>query len=82
MKKKRLSKGLRRHIRQEKARIRREVLDLNKQEEQISNFCNQLRARNLKMPKPSKSLKPLKTSKSDKTLEVLSPDVQPLKTQG
>jgi hypothetical protein len=38
MKKKRMPKGLRKHIRQEKARIRREVLDLKKQEELIKEI--------------------------------------------
>jgi hypothetical protein len=38
MKKKRMPRGLRKHIRQEKARIRREVLDLKKQEELIKEI--------------------------------------------
>jgi len=38
MKRKRLSKSLRKHIRLEKARIRREVLDLRDQQEQISQL--------------------------------------------
>lgn len=35
MSRKRLSKGIRKYIRQEKARIRREVFDLIEQEQQI-----------------------------------------------
>lgn len=38
MKRKRLPKSLRKHIRQEKARIRREVLDLKEQEKQIAEL--------------------------------------------
>ena len=38
MKKKRLPKGLRKFIRQEKARIRREVLDIKEQEKQIQEL--------------------------------------------
>jgi len=37
--KKRLSKSIRKFIRKEKARIRREVLDLRKQEELINELC-------------------------------------------
>lgn len=42
--KKKLPKSLRKHIRQEKARIRREVLDIKTREEKI----NELRQRFLK----------------------------------
>jgi len=38
MKRKRLSKSLRKHIRLEKARIRREVLGLEEQQEQVSKL--------------------------------------------
>jgi len=38
MKKKRLSKSLRKYIRQEKARIRREVLDLEEQKKLIEEL--------------------------------------------
>lgn len=38
MKRKRLSKSLRKHIRLEKTRIRREVLNLKDQQEQISKL--------------------------------------------
>lgn len=38
MKKNRLPKGLKKHIRQEKARIRREVLSIKKQEELIEGL--------------------------------------------
>jgi hypothetical protein len=38
MKRKRMPKGLRKHIRQEKARIRRETLDFKKQEELIKEI--------------------------------------------
>lgn len=38
MKKGRLPKSLRKHIRQEKARIRREVLDIKEQEKQIQEL--------------------------------------------
>ncbi len=38
MVKKRLPKGLRRHIRQEKARIRRQVLDFTEQEKLIGEI--------------------------------------------
>ncbi len=38
MKRKRLSKSLRKHIRLEKARIRRETLGLKEQQEQISKL--------------------------------------------
>ena len=50
MSKKRLPKSQRKHIRQEKARIRREVLDLRKQRELI----NQLYEKFLKKPVPKK----------------------------
>lgn len=53
MSKKRLPRSQRKHIRQEKARIRREVLDLKKQQELI----NQLYQKFLKKPtlkKPTK----------------------------
>lgn len=42
MKKRRLPKGLRKYIRREKARIRREVLDLKKQEEQIQELYQKI----------------------------------------
>jgi hypothetical protein len=38
MKRKRMPKSLRKYIRQEKARIRREVLDITEQEKQISQI--------------------------------------------
>lgn len=50
MSKKRLPKSQRKHIRREKARIRREVLDLKKQKELI----NQLYEKFLKKPVPKK----------------------------
>jgi hypothetical protein len=40
--KRRLPKSLRKHIRQEKARIRREVLDIKKQEELITELYKKL----------------------------------------
>jgi len=42
MKRKRMPKSLRKHIRQEKARIRREILDIKKQEELISALYQKL----------------------------------------
>lgn len=39
--KKKMPKSLRKHIRNEKARIRREVLDLNEQKEQINKLYEQ-----------------------------------------
>lgn len=39
MNKKRLPKSLRKHIRQEKARIRREISDIQKQKELIDELC-------------------------------------------
>ncbi|MGB9743415.1 MAG: hypothetical protein ACPLW9_01740 [Minisyncoccales bacterium] len=50
--KKKLPKSIRKYIRQEKARIRREVLDLAKQEEMIK----QLYTRFLKISNSSKEL--------------------------
>ncbi len=38
MKKKRMPKSLRKHIRKEKARIRREILDLGEQQKQIQEL--------------------------------------------
>ncbi len=38
MSKKRLSKGIRKYIRKEKARIRREVLDIKEQRKQIEEL--------------------------------------------
>jgi len=38
MKKKRLPKSLRKHVRKEKSRIRREVLNLKEQEKQINEL--------------------------------------------
>ncbi|MDP2926553.1 MAG: hypothetical protein Q8N65_00190 [bacterium] len=40
MKKKRLAKSIRKFIRREKARIRREVLDSKKQEQLIQELCH------------------------------------------
>lgn len=40
--KRRLPKSLRKHIRQEKARIRREVLDIKEQEELITELYKKL----------------------------------------
>lgn len=37
--KKKLSKSVRKHIRKEKARIRRDVLDLKEQEKLIKKLC-------------------------------------------
>ena len=42
MKRKRLPKSLRKFIRQEKARIRREVLDMKEQEEKIKELYQKL----------------------------------------
>jgi len=42
MKKKRLPKSLRKFIRKEKARIRREVLDIKEQEEKIRELYQKL----------------------------------------
>ncbi|MBL7141549.1 hypothetical protein ISS21_00390 [Patescibacteria group bacterium] len=42
MPKKRLSKGIRKYIRKEKARIRREVLDIEEQEKQIKELYKKL----------------------------------------
>ena len=39
MKKKKLPKSIRKYIRREKARIRREVLDLKEQEKLIDEMC-------------------------------------------
>jgi hypothetical protein len=54
MKKKRMPKGLRKHIRQEKARIRREVLDLKKQEELIKEIYQKV----LKKDEDKRNLQP------------------------
>jgi len=48
---KRLPKSLRRYIRQEKARIRREVLDLRKQKELINQLYERLVKNKLKNSK-------------------------------
>ena len=67
MSKKRLPKSQRKHIRKEKARIRREVLDLKKQEELI----NQLYEKFLKKPileKPAPKEQTLKKPISKKPI--------------
>lgn len=43
MAKLKISKGYRKYIRQEKARIRREILDLEEQERQIRELYNHIR---------------------------------------
>jgi hypothetical protein len=52
--KKKMPKSLRKHIRQEKARIRREVLDLKKQKELI----NELYQKFLKQNENKRNLQP------------------------
>lgn len=42
MRKKRLSQGIRKYIRQEKARIRREILDIEGQKKQIKELYERL----------------------------------------
>jgi len=42
VRRKRLPKSLRRYIRKEKARIRREVLDITKREKLIEQLCQQI----------------------------------------
>ena len=54
MKKKRLPKSLRKHVRKEKSRIRREVLDIKKQEELITQLWQGL----LKTRQVKESLNP------------------------
>lgn len=54
MKKKRLPGSLRKFIRQEKARIRREVLDIKKQEELINELYQKL----LKKDENKRNLQP------------------------
>jgi hypothetical protein len=49
-----MPKGLRKHIRQEKARIRREVLDLKKQEELIKEIYQKV----LKKDEDKRDLQP------------------------
>ncbi len=41
MKKKKMTQSLRKHIRREKARIRREVLDIKEQEKQIQKLYDE-----------------------------------------
>lgn len=43
MERKKLPKGLRKHIRREKARIRREIFDLEKQKEEIKKLYKGLK---------------------------------------
>ncbi len=51
MKKKRIPKGLRKYIRKEKTRIRREILDVKEQEKLIEELCQKQYAnkRNLQL---------------------------------
>ena len=51
MKKKRLPKSIRRHLRAEKARIRQEVLDLKKQEKLINELYEKFNKEDNKLSK-------------------------------
>ena len=44
--KKKLSKSVRKYIRKEKARIRREVFDLEEQKKLINQLCQKFKSRN------------------------------------
>ncbi|MFC1663563.1 hypothetical protein ACFL0A_00300 [Patescibacteria group bacterium] len=51
MKKRKLPQGLRKFIRQEKARIRREVLDIKKQKEEIQKLYQEIFKKTVKVKK-------------------------------
>jgi len=55
--KKRFPKSLRKYIRQEKARIRREVLDLKEQEKQIQEIYQKITFKKPKITPPPKDRK-------------------------
>lgn len=61
MSKKKLPRSIRKHIRKEKARIRREVLGLKKQEEEISRLYQKFLGNN-QLKKSSKKEASLKIS--------------------
>jgi len=69
MSKKKLPRSLRKHIQREKARIRREVLDLKKSEELIKKLYEKLFSSSKKTKKLLEQ-KPLKNQKTKKIKRV------------
>ena len=64
---KKLPKSLRKYIRQEKARIRREVLDLKEQEKQIQELYQKLHAKSARSAKASRNACPVVNAKRSTT---------------